>query len=245
MPATSPTMNSRPTVNASSSPAMRSKPKVSTKRSGGAAPGRSRSCRSTPRRTRSSRSSRTGRRRPGEQLEPEQRRERQTGVERLAATLESRQATEQAEIDGERIAAVGPLLDAIQAHADVLDGGVAQRENRQGRRVVLLGVGEREPREGQQPQGGGPPAKPARILERRGCLTASDRPCQRRDRASEGSPRIEGAEDVAEQQAREGEPDPEHDVDEGGGEVRGPALNAGEPGVDDGAEDADPDDAAD
>jgi hypothetical protein len=183
--------------------------------------------------------------RSGEEIEPEQRRQRHPHVEPVVAALESGDAAEQAEVDRERVRPVGPGVDAVQAHAHELNRRIGQREDGQRRGIVAARVDELEPGKAQDPHCRRPAPEARRVPHRLGHRPAAHRPGDEGDRARDRPPRVERAEDVAEEQAGERQPDPERNVDGGRGEVGLGALHPGESRVDDGHEDRHADDPAD
>ena len=144
------------------------------------------------------------------------------------------QPREEAEVDPERVAEARPRLGAIDAHADDLRRRVGQDHHRQGARVGLVRVRQLDPRERQDPERRRPAPEPVRIRDR--VRPGADALHQPAGAAADRQPRIERAEDVAEDEAQDRDADPEQDVDHRRGEIAERVLHARQAAVDGEAE---------
>ena len=155
--------------------------------------------------------------RPRRRVEPRQPAQRRPQADDAVARLDRRHAREEVVVDGERLAVAASSVSTPHTTcAASVSTRVAERRGDQPRRVLAPARGELDPGEDQQPRRGGPAPEPLRVRPQ----------AARRQQAADRPPRAERAEDVAEQHAREHEPDPERDQDERGREVveRGPAA---------------------
>jgi hypothetical protein len=123
-----------------------------------------------------------------------------------------------------------PRLGAVAGHRREGEAGVDERRGRDVGRFLAVTGDELEPREREDPGGGRPAPEPL------GVRTAGAQPQQ----PAEGAPRVECAEHVAEEDAREHEADPEDDEDERRREVGGRRRGAREPADDHEHEEAEP-----
>ena len=154
---------------------------------------------------------------PGAVIEPRQAAERRAQADHAVARLEHADAREQVEVDRERLAAPRPGLDAPHRLGGERDDRVADDRRDQRRRRVGPPADQLDPGEHQQPERGGPAAEPLRVGTARRRAAADERA----RRAADRPPRVEGAEDVSEQDRQDDEADPEGDHDEGRREVVG------------------------
>jgi hypothetical protein len=148
---------------------------------------------------------------------PRQPAQRRPQADDAVARLPHRDAREQVEVDREPLAVAGPRLGAEDGlHGQRVDAVDDCGRAQVGRRVAPAGD-ELDPGEAEQRERGGVAAPALRV--------GPDA------RQPDSAPGAERAEQVAEQNAREGQADPEVDQDEGRGEVverRPAALVAGE-----------------
>ena len=164
--------------------------------------------------------------------------ERPAKVQRPVLPPKRRKMAEEVEVDAEGVPVAAPAPDPEQPHPHQLDAGVGKRDDRELARVVLVDVCELEPRESQDPEHGRPAPKPGRILELPVRAVSERPPAGPGSDPTDGKPGVERAKDVPEEDAQHDEPDPEVNVDEGRGEVRGRLPRAREPAIDDEREQA-------
>ncbi len=151
--------------------------------------------------------------------------ERAAEAEPPVADLERGEPSEHPEVDGEGLPAAQPRLGPEQRHAGegqrrVRDGGDRHRARGEADGLkTALPVHELQPQEGDEPGDRGPAAEPLGIAERRRRGLARDQPEPATESARDRPPGVEGAEDVAEQDAENDQPEPEGDEDEGEREV--------------------------
>ena len=126
---------------------------------------------------------------------------------------ERRDPCEQAEVDGEAVAARVPRVPPVGGHAEPHRIAVERDRERQRARTGRLGVAELERREAEEEERTRPDAEPLRILER--CLPLlSELPPDPVDPVRKRSPRVEHGPHVSEQHLHRHEAEPEDHVDE-------------------------------
>ena len=155
-----------------------------------------------------------------DRIEPRKAAERRAHADHPAPALEHRDAREEVEVDGERLAPAAPHVDPVDGLAGQCQRGVAEHGDRQSARLFAPPRGELDPGEGQQGGRRRPAAEPLRVGPRR-----RPAPEYRAGCPAERPPRAQRPEDVAEQDTRKRHPDPESDEDEGRGQVAERALD--------------------
>ena len=157
--------------------------------------------------------------------------ERRPAKQPIAPPVQRRQPCEEPEVHAERIRAVAPRRDSVDAHADQLHDGVGEREDRQRPRVIALDVAQLHPDEGEDPQRRGPTAQALRVGKRLGERLAGHARRRPTREPADRPPRIERPEHVARQERDARDPDPEQHVDDRRQQVVARLLRAGQPGV--------------
>ena len=153
------------------------------------------------------------------------RRSRRRRPSRPSRTSSGARRREHPEVDRERLAALEPLLDPEEGHADEGVGAVDERRDRDvcGRQPdarTRCAVDQLEPDEGEEPERRRASARAARDRRAGGgadCPATSRKPPA--NGARDRPPGVEGAEDVAEEDAEHDQAEPEGDEDEGEREV--------------------------
>ena len=150
---------------------------------------------------------------PGRGVEVGEPRERPAHDEPPVAPGEGRDAGEQAEVDGEALPVLGPLVAAVREHCEPGHEAVEDDRDRDRARVAVVPVRKLEGREGEQEDGAWPTAPPLRVRERR--LPAE--PGALRDPGGGVGgrpPRAQRRPDVPEERAERRDAQPEVDEDE-------------------------------
>ena len=115
------------------------------------------------------------------------------------ALAERRDPREQAEVDGERLAALVPRAPAEGGHPEPRRVAVERDRERQRARARRLRVAELERREAEEEERGRPDAEPLRVARAAASSSCPSRSARPRDAVRDREPRVERRPDVPEQ----------------------------------------------